>query len=424
MCERCREYFRLYGARRAEKLKLAALGTSGAGIEPLGEANGKRKAENEPDVLQRMKKRFKQSHAAVSPAPARKDIEHRPRVLEVKHDNTEYQTATEMYKAMKALSTSTKLQFRGSFSIVAKADTDNITRARLVVRELRKIARIPFEHDKPMNPVSGESYRVSFKCTCLAPSVPKPFATNPIPEVTSTVMTANGLKRKQSDLTLWAGVKPKHVDLSNGTNCSGKVVIVAEDDTSHFLGILGQKLHDAFAPIHQNDLTRKNGLTSAHGDECGTTNDLRASLARLVSGHPKPQEPVVLRRRFEARFRGLWADEGRAGQVETKLARKRKTWATRESNLSYSIAGDYQWIRRLALFFNLVGRLEHCRSSAIWRPLTNVAQTPASHFLKFLQLAHASSNPTSSAEATACVKPSSLSFERAVYPGPLPTGAQ
>lgn len=71
-----------------------------------------------------------------------------------KSNYIEFQTATEMYKALKVLSKSKSLHFHGSFSIVAVSSVDNSKRERLVAQELRKIAKLSFEY-------VGPSFRVS-----------------------------------------------------------------------------------------------------------------------------------------------------------------------------------------------------------------------------------------------------------------------
>jgi hypothetical protein len=60
-------------------------------------------------------------------------------------DEIEYQSATHMYKALKISRSSSPIQFRGCFSIVAVAKIDHERREKLVVHELRKIAKWSFE---------------------------------------------------------------------------------------------------------------------------------------------------------------------------------------------------------------------------------------------------------------------------------------
>ncbi|KAF8063619.1 hypothetical protein FPV67DRAFT_254934 [Lyophyllum atratum] len=224
-CAECREKKKIEKARYAQKVKLLAAGVA---------TKGKRKAEDEPDVLQSMKKRFKKSYATGSGTNGLDSAE-TTSFATAEHDNTEYQSATDMYKAMKVLSK--KSHFRGSFSIVTKAEIDHRRRTIIVVDDLRKIAKIPFEHDHAIKPTSGASYRIAFRCTCLA----APTIMKPSPNIGATPMPSS-LKRKQSDLTTWVGLKPDVADREARTRCKGKVTIVAEDDASHFLGIKGQKV--------------------------------------------------------------------------------------------------------------------------------------------------------------------------------------
>jgi hypothetical protein len=50
-----------------------------------------------------------------------------------------------MYKVLRSKRSSTPIQFNGYFSIVAVAKIDHKRRERLVVEELRKIAKWSFE---------------------------------------------------------------------------------------------------------------------------------------------------------------------------------------------------------------------------------------------------------------------------------------
>ena len=65
---------------------------------------------------------------------------------------TEYQTATELYKTLDYLlhhhakpGSASGLTFKGCYSIVAKLDVDEIKRVKLVVADLRKLAKLSFE---------------------------------------------------------------------------------------------------------------------------------------------------------------------------------------------------------------------------------------------------------------------------------------
>ncbi|KAG5643751.1 hypothetical protein DXG03_009685 [Asterophora parasitica] len=145
-----------------------------------------------------------------------------------------------MYKAMKSLSKSKQFRFHGSFSIVAKPDTDNLIRTKQVADELRKIARIP--HKKPIAPVFGESYRVSFNCTCLAAAASKPVGTLMPPDVFATPLPGVKTPKKQGELAGWAGLKLKHSLEISTPRCEGIVVVLAEPGMSHYLGIPSQKV--------------------------------------------------------------------------------------------------------------------------------------------------------------------------------------
>ncbi|KAF5378057.1 hypothetical protein D9615_007506 [Tricholomella constricta] len=245
MCVKCRERGRRHYQRRATLDR----GEADSAADIVVTSNAKRKILDEDlsDVLRGMKKRYKKSFATPSGAVVQpvNGVEGTTSALPAKHDCTEYQTATDMYKAIKALSKSKQFRFHGSFSIIAKADTDHFTRGRLVIDELRKIAKISFEYDKPISPVTKPSFRVSFKCTCLAaaPKPAKPVAALMTSDVIATSIPGIGTpKHRQGNLTGWAGLTRKVTDPEGGARCKGKVVIIAEPDMSHPLGIVGQKV--------------------------------------------------------------------------------------------------------------------------------------------------------------------------------------
>ena len=65
---------------------------------------------------------------------------------------TEYQTATELYKTLNHLlrhhtksGSASGPSFKGCYSIVAKQDVDEMKRVKLVVADLRRLAKLPFE---------------------------------------------------------------------------------------------------------------------------------------------------------------------------------------------------------------------------------------------------------------------------------------
>jgi len=67
-------------------------------------------------------------------------------------NTTEYQTATELYKTLAYLlrchaksGSASGLTFKGCYSIVAKQDVDEMKRVKLVVADLKKIAKLSFE---------------------------------------------------------------------------------------------------------------------------------------------------------------------------------------------------------------------------------------------------------------------------------------
>jgi hypothetical protein len=92
-------------------------------------------------------------------------------------------------------------------------------------------------YDEP-SPLGSD---LSYKCTCIAHG--QTHQPQPRTSLLHTIAAGEPrpLKRRQSDLAIWAGLKPKNVVLST-TKCKGRIVVSAEDDDSHPVGIKGQRI--------------------------------------------------------------------------------------------------------------------------------------------------------------------------------------
>lgn len=133
---------------------------------------------------------------------------------------TEYQTADELYKALKvATSTSKNIAFKGFHTIVASKDINRTKRLKLVARDLREVVRLSFDHKEPLkrNPAKGEKFkRATYRCQC------------------------GGRKESTGPLST------KKMKLENGRvekTCGGRVRITVQwDSESHPLGVVGQMI--------------------------------------------------------------------------------------------------------------------------------------------------------------------------------------
>ncbi|KAJ7269629.1 hypothetical protein C8J57DRAFT_1508786 [Mycena rebaudengoi] len=119
-------------------------------------------------------------------------------------------------------------RYQGTYSIIADPDTDNKARARRVARDLKECTTLDFVLEDRLKSVrssgASKAYTIWYKCMCGAAST--------------------GLKRRPSDLSAWL-MNKKNPDVSMGegpSDCAGRVEISAEDDVSHRLGILGQRV--------------------------------------------------------------------------------------------------------------------------------------------------------------------------------------
>ncbi|KAJ6582918.1 hypothetical protein DFH09DRAFT_1360227 [Mycena vulgaris] len=190
----------------------------------------KRKAEEEKigDVMDRMRKRFKQMEftrpAVASTTPSAPADPDGP-VFD------KFVNSAALYKDLKRRypDNNTSLRFYGTYAIIAFPDVDNKARVRQVARDLKDSTTLHFNLDDRKSTRGSDpanTYTISYKCTCRATAL---------------------LKRSGSDLSLYFGskyaAKPAATsDEKPQADCRGRIEIVAEDDKSHPLGWLGQRV--------------------------------------------------------------------------------------------------------------------------------------------------------------------------------------
>ncbi|KAF9021749.1 hypothetical protein BDZ89DRAFT_1163561 [Hymenopellis radicata] len=116
-----------------------------------------------------------------------------------------------------------------SFSVVFDPEINNQQRTRLVSKRLAKEAKLKFDYHENIftgKNTSNTHTRV-FRCTCK----------DNLPQIHS----APKLERKPSDLSGWIKKKGKNLENDDG-RCAGRIAVIAEKDTSHVLGIEGQRI--------------------------------------------------------------------------------------------------------------------------------------------------------------------------------------
>ncbi|KAJ7741934.1 hypothetical protein DFH07DRAFT_891206 [Mycena maculata] len=215
-----REEFLLFQASTVANLPAA---TSGEGSSVGKKRKVPADEENSADVMERMKKRFKKMDAfkKVDPASKTSTTNLADPVFE------KFGVNTDLYKEIKRRypDKTTSLRFYGTYAIIAVPSVDNKLRARTVAQDLKDNTKLHFNvQDRKSHRGSDEAntYTVSYKCTCRASSV---------------------LKRSASDLSLYFGSKKgAATDDAPKSECRGRIEISAEDDKSHPLGWLGQRV--------------------------------------------------------------------------------------------------------------------------------------------------------------------------------------
>ncbi|KAF4622643.1 hypothetical protein D9613_009042 [Agrocybe pediades] len=189
--------------------------------------------------------------------------------LAASKEGKEYQSASMLYDSLKrrvSSSSSSFLQYHGFHSIVAVSTIDHRKRVELVAKDIRKIARVSFQHNKPEathNFVTGGESHV-YRCTCLgyepaptaASSSSSSSASAPVKMKGShgdLMRQARALEKEKEREREQAKVKAR-LSLGSGSgsglldgfltvprNCGGTVKIAVEDDLRHRL-VKGQRI--------------------------------------------------------------------------------------------------------------------------------------------------------------------------------------
>ncbi|KJA16219.1 hypothetical protein HYPSUDRAFT_47523 [Hypholoma sublateritium FD-334 SS-4] len=142
-------------------------------------------------------------------------------------DGKQYQTASAMYESLKRrMLVQKKLKFHGHHAIVAVSTISHAQRVQMVANDLRKIARLSFEHTKgnESHDFQTMTRKLTFQCTCLGYDQVKP-----------TMKGNAGDLIKMARLASGSGIMTPRV-------CGGKIVVSAGDDTTHPLNLLGQRI--------------------------------------------------------------------------------------------------------------------------------------------------------------------------------------
>ncbi|KAG6860143.1 hypothetical protein C0995_015248 [Termitomyces sp. Mi166 len=219
-CANCREKARLRSAQRAQQ-KRVLLETQDGQDDGNVLRELKRKMEGHADATQQEKKRLKTSH--VSGDIKRKvdgEVKNKKVLLslfsalnaytmvQTKPGNRyEYQTASEMYNKLHTFSKTKKYLFSGHYSIIADPEIDHNQRVKLVAKDLRKIAKIPFD--------------------CLG-------------QGTKSVATL--YSRDSNAIASSPLGSPVDRQADSVPRCKGIIKVMSQDDSSHPLGIAGQKI--------------------------------------------------------------------------------------------------------------------------------------------------------------------------------------
>ncbi|KAI3609351.1 hypothetical protein WG66_010626 [Moniliophthora roreri] len=141
----------------------------------------------------------------------------------------EYQTHSLLLRALRTVVSASKkaawrsgprgggrVRFNGSYTIVKDPRISNVERAMIVAKELRMHGGIMFDYESPLLTSTSEKGKVVFRCLCGSPiHISKPTPTLPV---------AQG------------------EEIESETECGGTIQITVSSDSSHPLGIEGQRV--------------------------------------------------------------------------------------------------------------------------------------------------------------------------------------
>ncbi|KAJ7209903.1 hypothetical protein B0H12DRAFT_1224021 [Mycena haematopus] len=182
-------------------------------------AGKKRKApaeeDNKADALERMRKRFKKMEFhKIDAAPTTSSTTSSMSVFEKFVDDKH------LYKAIKRRypDSTNSFRFYGTYAIIAMPDVDNKLQARQVARTLRSSTALHFNLDDKEAYTDETAHTVHYKCTCRAAPIKR-------------------------DLSAYFGsTNTAALDETPKVECRGRIDICVEDDRSHPLGWLGQRI--------------------------------------------------------------------------------------------------------------------------------------------------------------------------------------
>ncbi|KIK65148.1 hypothetical protein GYMLUDRAFT_39548 [Collybiopsis luxurians FD-317 M1] len=234
-CTSCRkkktESYREYKKKKAEQTTTVREGENKSVEVATGTTSLKRKAGDDRDPEKRKKKRVKRILKTYGGIDSQSVSESTSQSHPMEF-GTEFQTASQMYKRLKKLvRKNTRVSFQACHSIVTDPACDNAKRAALVARDIRKIAKVPFNHKLTIAPAthSRNHHTLRFSCTCTC-AAPKSSEQQAKPSLTATIGKLLGSMSSEASTE------------TSAVPCQGTVEVTIMNDNRHPVGIPGQQI--------------------------------------------------------------------------------------------------------------------------------------------------------------------------------------
>ncbi|KAF8344373.1 hypothetical protein F5887DRAFT_970829 [Amanita rubescens] len=156
---------------------------------------------------------------------------------------TEYQTSDELYEALgDKVASGSMPEFRGRFSIVMDLNINHLNRAKNVVKELKTIAKYPLRSGSRSISNFDSFSKIKYSCSCLANADQPSSSSKQHAAPLQNSHSSNGILRADEKAQANGTKLAEALQASFTRDCKGSVRITVETDSSHPVGVPGQRI--------------------------------------------------------------------------------------------------------------------------------------------------------------------------------------
>jgi len=133
-------------------------------------------------------------------------------------------------------------EFRGRFSIVMDLNIGHLSRAKTVVKELKTIAKYPVRAGSRSISNINSISEIKYSCACLANADQPSSSSKPHAAPLQNSHSSNGILRAEEKAQANGTKLAEALQASFTRDCKGSVRITVEADSSHPVGVPGQRI--------------------------------------------------------------------------------------------------------------------------------------------------------------------------------------